>query len=62
MKEWKSRMQAFVTFDLPLQTEFISQQFTNIHALQQNDFSHWSTASTRQKVIAAYWFTYVLKH
>ena len=62
MKEWKMHIESFVTFDLSLQGEFITRQFVSIHHGQQKDSPHWSTASTRQKLIAQYWLSYVLKH
>ena len=62
MKEWNSHIKSFVTFDLPLQADFITRQFMSIHHVQQKESPHWSTVSTRQKLIAHYWFVYVLKH
>ena len=62
MKEMMSRMKSFITFELPLQAGYISVQFTGIHTVQQKEVPQWSTASTRQKMIADYWFSSVIKH
>lgn len=62
MKEWKSKMKSFITFELPLQADFIFEQFVSSHVQYQRESPYWSTASTRQKVISAYWFGYILKH
>lgn len=62
MKEMMDRIQSFIMFDLPLKGEYISEQFASIHTLQQKISPHWSTASTRQKVISNYWFRHVKKH
>ncbi len=62
MKEMMQRVQSFVTFELPIEKNYISEQFTHIHTSKQENYTHWSTAATYQKVIANYWFNDVIRH
>ncbi len=62
MKEIVRRVNAFIIFDLPVQSEFISRQFASIHNNFQKQFPHWSLEATRRKVIANFWFRQVLSH
>lgn len=62
MKDLVNRAKSFITFDFPLQTAYISTQFTSIHNQHKENRPQWSTQSTRQKVIANYWLTHVLRH
>ena len=62
MKDLVKKVKSFMTFDFPLQTAYISTQFSNTHARYEVDIPRWSTTATRQKVIATYWFSHVLKH
>lgn len=58
MKRWR----AFMTFDLPLDTDHITAEFAAKHSRLQKEIPQWSTAATRQKMIAGYWYTDVLGH
>ncbi|MES1224753.1 MAG: hypothetical protein ABUT20_55190, partial [Bacteroidota bacterium] len=62
MKDFVKNVKSFVTFDLPLQTDYISAQFINTHIKFQAEMPGWSTAATRQKLIFNYWFTNVTAH
>lgn len=62
MKDLVKKAESFITFHVPLQAEYIGIQFASIHHHHQKEFSRWSTKSTRQKLIAIYWFKHVLRH
>ena len=62
MKDLISKVKSFITFDFPLASDCIRERFTSIHNAEQNNIAAWSTNSTRQKVIAAYWSKDVLAH
>ncbi len=56
MKDLVKKVKSFITFDYPLQTAYISTQFTDTHKKLQTDIPEWSTAATRQKLVSRYWF------
>lgn len=58
----RKKVQSFMTFELPVQKDYISEQFNHIHTSKQENHTHWSTAATYQKVIANYWFSDVIRH
>jgi hypothetical protein len=62
MKEIVSKLNSFIIFDFPVQSDFISRQFTSIHNNFQKQFPHWSLTATRRKLIANFWFRQVLFH
>ncbi len=62
MKDLMQKIVSFITFDFALDRNCLTQQFNATHALYQNNIPHWSTKSTRQKVIGRYWFELVLTH
>src|SRR5450759_1102588 len=62
MKDLVKMAKSFITFDFPLQTAYISTQFSNTHRKLQTEIPGWSTTATRQKLISHYWFTYVAGH
>lgn len=62
MKDFVKRAKSFITFDFPLQVDYINIQFTSTHSRYQADFPGWSTNATRQKMIAIYWLNHVLRH
>lgn len=62
MKDFMSRVIAFLTFDHPLQVERINLQFAKTHLTRQAQISDWSTASTRQQLISIYWSKYMPSH
>src|SRR6478735_8842344 len=62
MKEMMHRMIKFITFDSPLQADFISLKFASIYASQQSKLPLWNANSTRHKMISDYWFSSVIKH
>ena len=59
MKELVKKAESFITFDTPLQANYISVQFSNIHNLHKQEFPNWGYGSTRQKLIATYWLKHV---
>ena len=62
MKDLVKRVKSFIIFDFPLETAFITTQFTDTHKKLQTEIPGWSTTATRQKLISNYWFTYVAGH
>lgn len=62
MKEILSSVKSFITFDFPLQADFIKAEFNTIHCKHLVDLPEWSTTATRQKLISNYWFIYVAGH
>jgi hypothetical protein len=58
VKHWRS----FMTFDLPLESSYISAVFAATHAGHQKEIPQWSTNATRQEMIARYWFSNVFQH
>lgn len=62
MKELMRQAKTFITSVFPSDSNYISKFFTATHNLQQNYYPYWSTSATRQKLIASYWYSYVLKH
>lgn len=62
MKDLMSGVKSFITFDFPLNVDYIRAKFTTMHSIHQNDIAAWSTNATKQKVIAAYWTKDVLVH
>ncbi|MES2329784.1 MAG: hypothetical protein V4539_09295 [Bacteroidota bacterium] len=62
MKDFMKQAESFITFDLPLQTAHISEQFAKTHSKLQIETPEWSTTATRQQLISKYWSTYVLGH
>ena len=62
MKETIQQVKSFITFDFPIDKNYISARFASTHLLHQKDFPQWSTKATQQKLIANYWFSDVFKH
>lgn len=62
MKKILCSVKSFMTFDFPLQADFIKAEFATIHCKNLADLPEWSTTATRQKLISIYWFTYVVRH
>src|ERR1700730_15903283 len=62
MKDLVKRAKSFITFDFPIQVDYINTQFTNTHVRYQADFPGWSTNATKQKMISIYWLNHVLRH
>jgi hypothetical protein len=62
MREMLQKAKSFITFDFPLDRDYISEQFATTHNFYQKEIPQWSTNATRRKVIASYWFVHVLKH
>lgn len=62
MKDLIKRVIPFITFDFPLQAEYIKAQFAITHSKHQVDMPEWSTTATRQKMISRYWYVHVLIH
>jgi hypothetical protein len=62
MKELMKKAQHFLTFDAPLEMNYISTLFATTHSQYQRQIPEWGHTSTRQKLIANYWFADVLAH
>lgn len=62
MKSLVKKAKSFISFDLPLEKAHIATQFVSIHQKHQEKTSGWSTAATRQILIADYWYTQVIGH
>jgi len=62
MKDLMQKVKSFMTFDFPLQSTYIETKFTETHQKLRLEVPEWSTAATRQQLIANYWFTYVAGH
>lgn len=56
------RISTLITFDLPLQRDYITERFKTLHDFQQIEVPLWSTVATRHKMISEYWFDFVVKH
>lgn len=53
---------AFLTFASPLELDSIQGNFMAVHHRQQAQVPQWGVTSTRQKLVAAYWFSQVTGH
>jgi len=62
MKDLLTKARSFLTFDFPLDPDYICTKFTSTDNIYQKSISGWSTLSTRHKVIAAYWLRQVIAH
>lgn len=62
MKSLVKKANSFISFDLPLERAHIATQFASFHRKSQIHSPEWSTTATRQKLIAEYWYTYVIGH
>lgn len=62
MKDLMRRVNSFITFDFPVNADYIRAKFTSTHSIYQKDIVDWSTNATKQKVMAAYWTKDVLAH
>jgi hypothetical protein len=62
MKDTVKKLQSFITFEHPIHLDYITQQFSNTQQKFQKVVPEWSISATRQKLIADYWFIYVIRH
>jgi hypothetical protein len=62
MKEMMKKVRTFLTFDTPLEINYISKLFAATHSQYQQIIPEWGHTSTRQKLIANYWFAHVSAH
>ncbi len=62
MKDLMRKINSFITFDLPVNRNYLAERFATTHLLNQKDIPQWSTNATRQKIIASYWFGHVVSH
>jgi hypothetical protein len=62
MKEMMKQVRTFLTFDRQLEINYISKLFAATHSQYQQIIPEWGHTSTRQKLIANYWFSDVLAH
>ena len=56
------KVKSFITFDFPVNADYIRAKFNSTHSIYKNDIVDWSTNATKQKVIPAYWTMDVLVH
>lgn len=62
MKKIMCSVKSFITFDFPLQADFIKTEFDAIHSKNLAVWPEWSTTATKQILISKYWFNYVAGH
>jgi hypothetical protein len=62
MKSIVKKATSLITFDLPLEKAYIASQFASIHQKYQAHNPTWSTTATRQKLVAQYWYTHVIRN
>ena len=62
MNNLMKKANSFIIFDLPLERAHISGQFAGFLKKSQIHSPEWSATATRQKLIAEYWYTYVIGH
>ncbi len=62
MKKILCSVKSFITFDFPLNSQYIGKQFSTTHDHYKTTSPHWCLAATRRKVISDYWFRHVLAH
>ena len=62
MREIIMRVVSFMTFEPQLQIAHINAEFTDTHHKLQWEFQYLSTAATRQRLIAKYWYNHVIRH
>jgi len=62
MKITVKQLRTFLAFDAPLEMKYIGTRFTATHSQYQQLIPEWGYTSTRQKLIANYWFTDVVAH
>jgi hypothetical protein len=62
MKMKLTQLTPFLTLDLPLDTRHISTTFTTTHQQLTAMYPGWTLKASRQKLVARYWFWYVLIH
>ncbi len=56
------KVKSFITFDFPIQNDFISRQFASTLTNYKEQYHHWSLSATRRKIIANFWYRHVLLH
>lgn len=62
MREMIMKVVFFMTFEPQLQMTHINTEFTETLQRIQSESQHLSTAATRQRLIAKYWYTHVSRH
>ncbi|MES2331272.1 MAG: hypothetical protein V4539_16840 [Bacteroidota bacterium] len=62
MREMIMRTMSLMTFEPQLRTENIHSDFTKTHQKLLAESPDWSTSATRQRMIASYWYHFVLQH
>jgi hypothetical protein len=62
MKDLVKKAQSFITFDAPFKIGSIKTLFAATHQKQQSIMPYWGITSTRQKLIAHYWYSQVPGH
>lgn len=55
-------VKSFITFDFPLDSHYIGEQFLTTHDHYRSKTPFWSFSATRRKIISDYWFRHVLSH
>jgi hypothetical protein len=62
MKDLLRKIVHFIAFDFALDADCLARQFGATHLSYQKDIPHWSSNSTRQKIVVRYWYELVLSH
>lgn len=62
IKDIVKQAQSFLSFERPFEIEAISSTFSLTHNQQQKIIPEWGIDSTRQSLIAAFWFNHVIRH
>jgi hypothetical protein len=62
MKENLMRVKSLLLFELPLNYNYVSSQFTTQHQRQILKFPSWSLHATKKQIISRYWFNDVIFH
>lgn len=62
MRKNLRRLASFATFDLPLNFSYNQLQLCTIQKEQMAAVPRWNIEGTRRKLIARYWYRYVLYH
>jgi len=62
MKDLMEKVVSFITFEFASNQNCLTQQFSATQFFNQKNNPGWSTNSTRQKIIARYWYDLVLSH
>lgn len=62
MKDIVTKIQFVLTFERPMQLDFIRERFTFLQQQHENESPGWSTGATRITLISQYWLNYAMYH